>query len=149
MATTISSGTLNVSIEEDITYDGTRRTTKATHSIASVTDILRRTFTLTTSPVNVLVMAAVDYSAGFIHANVRYVRITNRDNANTVLMNTRAAADNAWFALKPGESFVLWNQPQIDADNSAIASPTLGDIVGIDAKAAANTADIDVVVASV
>ena len=149
MATTITPGTLNVSIEEDITYDGTRRTTRATHSIASVTDIFRRTFTLTTASVTVLNLTSGDSSGTFIHANVRYLRITNRDNANTVQMSTKAASDDAWFALKPGESFVLWNQPQIDADNSAISSPTLGNIIRIDAKAAANTADIDVVVASV
>lgn len=149
MATTISSGTLNVSIEEDITYDGTRRTTKATHSIASVTDILRRTFTLTTVKKNILWMVAADAAGTFIHANVRYVRITNRDNANTVHLQLAGAADNAWLVLKPSESFVLWNQPQMDADNSAIASPTYADITNLDGKTASGTADIDVVVASV
>ena len=81
-------------------------------------------------------------------ANVKYLRITNKDDTNGVSLNLESASSNNWLVLLAGQSFILSSATAaIEADDdTTIAAPTLQDIVKISAHSA-NPIDLDCYIA--
>ena len=115
MASTITSATLKVVISEQIILNGTDQGSKNTLSISGINEVAKRIVSISTTETGLLGFAtapstdlAKSYVAGqFDEDDVRYIRITNLDDANHVVLTFRDE-DSDEFALKLdyGQSFI-------------------------------------------
>ena len=180
MATTITPATLTVDIKETINLGGVQRSSTNTLTINYIKNIFRRIVTAdlrgtgTTllsfdqdndggatdgDPVNSDTSEAIP---AWAIEKVKYIRITNLDATNNVLLvlgidtdeNFGAANDMTNFLLEPGKSFTYGCPHDSIAvnDSSAGANTALGDICQIQAVYPAGAsythADLELYVAS-
>ena len=118
-------------------------------SVASVTEINQRIVSLDAGNVRTLFEFGTAIGSGtFVKANVKYLRITNKDDTNAVSLNLESATSNCWVTLTAGSSFVLSTPVSaMEADDdTTIAAPTLQDVVKINAHSA-NAIDLDCYIA--
>ena len=119
MTTTISNATLTVTITEAVTLNGYDQGSSNSFSITGVNEVVKRIVTITTTETGLLGfsndgISAIDgrqnsYVAGqFDTDNVRYIRISNKDDTNFVTLVFRSSS-GAEFAIKvdKGCSFIL------------------------------------------
>ena len=154
MATTITPGTLTVTLTEAITLGGQAQGATNTLTIQSITEVNKRIVNVPTSEVEIIAMAASNPAAGtFVEADVRYIRITNLDDTNHVTLTFKNEA-GAEFAVKldKGESFI-YNADlaggvvdTFDASGSAL-TVALADLVNITALADTAAVDLEIFVA--
>lgn len=133
MATTITAATLTVTITEAISLNGQDKGSTNTLTIASVTEVSQRIIEIPTSEITILNFAATNPGAGaFDEADVRYIRLTNKDDTNFIQLIFASENNNECaHKLDAGHSFIL------AADNS-------GGVVDIhDASASALTVSFD------
>ena len=149
MASTISSATLTVTVTESISLNGSTMGATNTLTIGSINEINQRIVTVDSGNVRTLFNFGGTISAGeFIRANVKYLRITNKDDTNTVSINIRGNATNCWVDVEPSGSFVLTtasSMMEVD-DDTTVATPVLEDLQIISAYSASG-ADLDCYVA--
>ena len=133
MATTITAATLTVTITEAVTLNGQDKGATNTLTVSSVTEVSQRIVEIPTSEITVLSFQANNPGAGtFDKADVRYIRLTNKDDTHHIeLIFASSASAECAHKLDAGHSFI------IAADNS-------GGGVGIhDASASALTVSFD------
>ena len=149
MASTISSGTLTVTVTESISLNGSTMGASNVLTVGSINEINQRIVTLDAGNVRALFEFGTVVAPGkFISANVKYLRITNKDDTNGVSLNLESASSNCWIVVLAGQSFMLSaSTAGIEADDdTTIAAPTLQDIVKISAHSA-NPIDLDCYIA--
>tara|TARA_B100000949_G_scaffold75327_1_gene67158 strand:- start:637 stop:1092 length:456 start_codon:yes stop_codon:yes gene_type:complete len=145
MATTISAGTLTVKLTESVSLNGSDMGATNTLTVAAINEINQRIVSLDAATVRTLFEFGTTIGSGtFISANVKYIRVTNKDDTNGVSLNLESAASNCWVVVLAGQSFILSaTTAAIEADDdTTIAAPTLQDIVKISAHSA-NAIDLD------
>ena len=157
MARTLTSSTLRVTIEEDLTLNGVQQGTKNTLTIPSITEVSKRIINVPASEVIVVSMSTAVSAGTFAEADVRYIRITNLDNENFVsLLFKNEDSDEFSVKLDYGQSFI-YNADLVggvvdtmDAvDNSGLTPGAFADLVNITATANTAAVDLEVFVASV
>ena len=83
MASTVTAATLTVTVSESITLNGQDLSASNEKTIASINEISKRIISIPhTSEIEVI---KIDTSVGagqFIEGNVRYIRMTNKDDTN-------------------------------------------------------------------
>jgi len=149
MASTISSATLTVTTTESITLNGSNMGATNTLSVASINEINQRIVTIDAGNVRTLFNFGGAVAAGeFVRANVKYLRITNKDDTNTVSINIRGNATNCWVEVEPSGSFMLTTaSTMMEADDdTTVATPVLEDLQIISAYSASG-ADLDCYIA--
>ena len=99
MASTIASGTLKVTIKEEIYLKGKNQGAVTELSISDVNEISSRIITVPTSEVEIIAMSTAVSSGTFVEGDVRYIRITNLDDTNHVSL-TFKNEDNDEFGVK-------------------------------------------------
>ena len=109
MASTITPATLNVTIREQITMNGTDYGSVTRYSVDNISEISRRLITTNGTGSTELIRFQPSASAGqFINTDVRYVRITNLDDTNYATLRFRGSASTDYaFRLDPTSSHVL------------------------------------------
>ncbi len=147
MATTITPATLTVTVTEAISLNGQDKGSTNVLTIASVVEVSQRIVNVPTSEVVVLAFAATNPAAGsFVEADVRYIRITNKDDTNHVTLVFRSEG-SAEFAVKldAGQSFIyngdsggVVDTMYASASALTVAFEDLVDITGL-----ADTAAVD------
>ena len=145
MALTISSATLTVTVTESISLNGSTMGASNVLTVGSINEINQRIVTLDAGNVRALFEFGTVVAPGkFISANVKYLRITNKDDTNGVSLNLESASSNCWIVVLAGQSFMLSaSTAGIEADDdTTIAAPTLQDVVKISAHSA-NVIDLD------
>ena len=167
MASTITAGTLKVTIRESITLKGREQGSTTDLSISDINEVCSRIVTATTTEAglmgflsalsNVGVTAnKVGYLAGiYDDGDIRYIRITNLDDTNYITLTFRDE-DNTEFRIKvdAGHSFIYPGDNSggvvdtMKAGGSALASG-LADLVDITVDADTAACDVEVFVASV
>ena len=163
MASTITAGTLKVTLTEQIILNGRDQGSKNTLSISSINEVVKRIVTITTTETGLLGFAtapstelSLSYRAGqFDEDDARYIRITNLDDTNHIMLRFRGE-NAAEFVLKLdyGQSFIYNGDlsggvvDTMDAAASAISTHTLEDLVDITAQADTASCDVEVFVAS-
>jgi len=172
MTTHITPGALKVTITEEMTgmvdAQGTGRDIDTTNyfTVAAAT-VSRRLVTITATEVGLLGFAvdlatapaateALTYVAGhYPKADVRYVRITNKDDTNHVILVFRSAAKEFAVVLEHGQTFAFscfqatGLAATMDANTTGV-TPTLTDLDDITADAGgAWSCDLEVFVATV
>ena len=165
MASTITAGTLKVTLTEQIILNGRDQGSKNVLSISSVNEVVKRIVTIATTETGLLGWGANPYTdisksyvAGqFDEDDTRYIRITNLDDTNHITLIFRNSGNDE-FAIKLdyGQSFIYPGDlsggvtSTFDAeDASPISSVTFGDLVDITALADTASCDVEVFVASV
>jgi len=156
MTTTITAATLTVTLTEAVSLNGYDQGSSNTLTIASITEVSKRIVNVPTSERILLAFAASQPAAGeFVEADVRYIRITNKDDTNHVSLVFRDE-EGAEFAMKldKGQSFI-YNADlsggvvdTMDANSSAL-TVALADLVDITATADTAACDLELFVAGV
>jgi len=161
MASTITASTLTITITEAITLNGSAQGATNSITVDDVNEIVKRIVTVPTTESGLLGFDSTDlfstgYLAGqFVEGDVRYIRITNKDDTNQVTLTFRSEG-SAEFALllDAGHSFLYpcdmsgGCKDTMDANSSAL-TVALEDLVDITATADTAAVDVEVFVASV
>ena len=153
MASTITAATLTVTITEAITLNDKDQGVQNTYTIASVTEINNRIVNIPTSEVIVAVMGTVVAAGQYVESTTKYIRMTNKDNANHITLVFRNE-NNDEFAVKldAGQTFIYNGDntggvvDTMDAAATAL-SVSFGDLVDITAQANTAACDLEIFVA--
>ena len=156
MATTVTSSTLRVHINEKIKLNGEQFGGETVLSIPSINEVSKRIVTAQTTERQILVFDTAAIGPGkFVQADVRYVRITNLDDTNHVTLTFKNHNDDE-FAVKLdyGQSYIYnpdlagGTVATVDAIDGAGLTLSLGNLVDITALADTAACDLEVFVAS-
>jgi len=156
MTSTVTDATLTVKITETISLKGADQGAENTLTIASIDHVMKRIVRATTTEQTILAFHASAVAAGqFLEQYVRYIRITNLDDTNFVVLTFKNENDDE-FAVKldKGQSFI-YNADStggvvdtMDAIAGGGLSLSLGDLVDITADADTAACDLELFVAS-
>jgi len=161
MASTITAGTLKVTLTEQIILNGRDQGSKNTLSISSIKDVFKRIITIAADDdATVLVFKSTTASAdGALDLqNVKYIRITNLDDTNSVGLslqldsteNNAAANASCTILLEAGRSFIMGTPDEgvhVDDDAAGILS-ALTDLESIIINPGSNAGTVEVFTAS-
>jgi hypothetical protein len=143
---------LQATITEAVTLNGKVKGGTNSIFITGINDVYERNITVPTSEVTVYTTHASTVSgAQFDYDLVKYVRITNLDSANFIILRV-ANADNDEFMLKitAGNSFILGHHASnaMNADSRAITTTVDQEITSVKAVADTAACNVEVFVAS-
>ena len=154
MASTITAATMTVTITESINLNGMNQGATNNLSLASIAEVSKRIVNVPASEVEVVAMSTAVAAGTFVESTVKYIRITNLDDTNHVVLTFKSEGNHE-FAVKldKGQSFIYNGDVSggvvdtMDASGSAL-SLALEDLVNITALAATAACDLEVFVAS-
>ena len=156
MATTITAATLTVTLTEEISLNGQDKGSTNALTVASVTEVSQRIVEVPTSEITILSFQATNPGAGtFDEADVRYIRLTNKDDTNHITLVFRSASSTECaHKLDAGQSFIYAGTAagivvtHLASGSPDIgSSPTLVDLVAITAFANSAACDLELFVA--
>ena len=150
MASTITSGTLTVKLTESVSLNGSDMGATNTLTVAAINEVSQRIVTIDASNVRRLFEFGTVIGRGkFISANVKYIRITNKDDTNPVSLNIESASSNCWVTVTAGSSW--WMSATTGAmeadDDTTVVAPVFQDITKISGHGGTNAIDVDCYVA--
>ena len=161
MATTITPSTLTVTVSESITLNGQAQGGSSTKSISSIKEIYKRIVRCADdSDCTIAVFKADNYDAdgALTLANVRYIRVTNLDNANPMNLSLQIAGAEGGTAnmsttvlVSAGESFIIHtvHDGLATSDANATIVTALNDLESILIDPLSEDIDVEVFIASV
>jgi len=149
MASTLTATTLKVTIREQITLNGTPYGAKTEFSLNNISEVSRRLLTTNGTGSTTIIRFQPSASAGqFINTDIRYLRITNLDNANYATLRFIGSGSTDYaFRLDPTGSHLLMSTQTSGSSNVGVTSyadisgVTLTDLRTI--RAYADTAAVD------
>ena len=160
MASSVTPATLTVKISESVILNGSEQGNTNTLTISNVSKISREIFNCDLTENNVVWFTDFDDTIDnaslhnrFERSQTRYVRLTNLDDTNYVVLIIRNAADDETaLKLGPGASFIVNGTESgveliNDSNGAAISSITLADLSSINAVANTANCDLEVFVA--
>ncbi len=150
MSSTITPATLTVTHTEAVTLNGVDRGVTNTLTIESINEISHRIVTIDTAAARTLLTLGTTAGAGaFIKSNIRYIRITNKDNTNFVTLGMLdTSGDTAYVKLEAGQTFCMYND-DLEANTSGAAWSAWSEIDTFNAQADTADVDLEVFIASV
>ena len=157
MTTTLTAATLTITLTESIELNGVEQGGTSTKTISSVNEVSKRIVTVTSTEAEVIAFHASAISSGtFIEGDVRYIRFTNLDDTNFIVLTFKNEDDDE-FAIKldAGHSFIYPgdNSGGVVDTMDAIAATgltlALGDLVNVTADADTASCDMEIFIASV
>ena len=164
MASTITAGTMKVTITESIILNGRQQGGTNTFSIASINEVFKR---IVTCPASQDTTVALFQSAvsdniealALDTQDVKYIRVTNLDDTNSVNLSLQidageddsAADESGTILLAAGHSFLMGTSHDSVCvnDTNATIDVTLHDLESILVDPGGNAVDLEVLVASV
>ena len=158
MATTITNATMVVTIKEDLTLNGQQQGSTTTLNISNVDEVFKQIVTCTTDRNELFAAIGSGTDRGsFVEGNIRYIRITNLDNAyHVTLFFKNESNDEFAVKLDYGQSFIYNGDlsggvvDTFDANSGGAASSgQLADLTNIYAQADTASVDLEIFVASI
>ena len=152
MATTVTNATLSVTITEGVSLNGHTYGNTNTLEIANIDEVFQRVIEVPTGGATLFQFDTSAVSGQqFDEDNVKYMRITNLDDTNFIRIEVESdTSTEVFYKLGAGESLLLYAaKDSMDADSSAIGSPTLADITAVKGVADTASVDCEIFVASV
>ena len=144
--------TLTVTISETLSMNGSAQGSTNKMTITDINEVSRRIVTCPTSEITLLTFAAAYGAGAFVAGDVRYVRITNKDTVNSVMITTLAAGTtNCAIRLDPGASYLIQSDTTAATgvvDYAADDSDSLEDVTSITGIADTATVDLEIFVAT-
>jgi hypothetical protein len=138
---------LKVTIKEELILNGADLGTENVFTDSSITFSDRRVMALDTSTRTVILFNTQPSAGTYADGSVEYMRITNIDDTNSIVLDIRGNSEQYFVDLEPKCSFLLSNNV-MDANDEA--SPQLfstSNIDSISAKAKAGTPKIEYFIA--
>ena len=149
MASTVTSSTLYVTLTESITLNGADHGSKKKISITGINEVSKRISTVATTPGTQIYAGSSANSFGtYVTNNVKYIRITNLDDTNFVVLHLEGNSHYAQLKLNPGHVLILTDVSSAFDNASAVSSYSAEDITRIDAMADTAACDIELFVAT-
>lgn len=149
MASTLDTSNLTVTITEQLTSNGQVVNYSNQVVLANIKPFDPRIMTIPTSEVTVVEFAAAVAAGTFIAANVKYVRITNKDDTNFLRVRvTKISGQTFDVQVDPGKSFLMGNVKE-SANTNGGAFSAFVDADNISAQADTAPIDIEYFVASI
>ena len=155
MATTITAATLTVTLTEEITLNGQDKGSTNALTVASVTEVSQRIVNVPTSEVVILAMGTAVAAGQLVEGDVRYIRLTNKDDTNHITLVFKSENNNECsHLLDAGHSFIYPGDNSGGVVNTHDASASaltvsLDDLVDITAQANTAACDLEIFVAGV
>ena len=155
MATTITAATLTVTLTEEITLNGQDKGSTNALTVASVTEVSQRIVNVPTSEVVILAMGTAVAAGQLVEGDVRYIRLTNKDDTNHITLVFKSDNNNECsHLLDAGHSFIYPGDNSGGVVNTHDASASaltvsLDDLVDITAQANTAACDLEIFVAGV
>ena len=154
MASTVTTATMTVTVSESIILNGKNQGSTNTLSIPAIANVSKRIVNVPASEVEIVAMSTAVAAGTFVESTVKYIRITNLDDTNHVVLTFKSEGNHE-FAVKldKGQSFIYNGDVSggvvdtMDASGSAL-SLALEDLVNITALADTAACDLEVFVAS-
>ena len=154
MTSTLTAATMTVTVTESINLNGQNQGATNTLSLASIAEVSKRIVNVPASEVEIVAMSTAVAAGTFVESTVKYIRITNLDDTNHVVLTFKSEGNHE-FAVKldKGQSFIYNGDVSggvvdtMDASGSAL-SLALEDLVNITALADTAACDLEVFVAS-
>ena len=107
MATTLSSATMTVRIVESIKLNGVEQGAVNIRAISSINEVSKRILSIPTSEVTISSFSTAVSTGTFIEGDVRYIRITNKDDTNFVYLVFKNEYNNEFcIKLDSGQSYI-------------------------------------------
>ena len=107
MASTITAATLTVKLTETVSLNGKDQGATNTMAIASIAEVHKRIVTVPQSEVTIANFGTAVAAGTFDEAKVRYIRLTNKDDANHLYIVFKNEYNNeCCMKLDKGQSFI-------------------------------------------
>lgn len=144
--------TLTVTVSEDITLNGRSRGSEVVQSVTSISEVYHRIMNVTQNVSHTLLelstTAAATEGQKPLDTSLQYLRITNLDGSNNVVVEVLDSSSEEYAVLLgPNESFIL-NNAKIDAnasgDSSVGAETDMTNIDKISATGNGGACDVEV-----
>ena len=162
MASTITAATLRVNIEEHIILNGKQQGGTNTLNIGSINEVFKRIVSCPANNETTLIHFHSSVADGTLAPvdidNVKYIRVTNLDNANSLTLSLQsdvgeddsAADESASILIEAGRSFIMGtpNDGIGISDANANLVTDLVDLESLVVQPGSNTVDVEVFVAS-
>ena len=148
MASSISNANLSVTVTESLTLNGANHGSTKRINITGVNEVSKRIMTTATTGTQVYSGSTAAAHGTFVTNDVKYVRITNLDNENFVVLHLEGNSHYAQLSLAPGHVFFLTDVSSVFDSEAAVTSFSAEDITRIDAMADTAAVDIEIMVAS-
>jgi len=150
-----AAATMTVTLTEALTINSKDYGSTQSFTIASIANVNRRITTVTTTEASIMTFSTAMGPGQYIPGKVRYMRFTNLDDTNFVILTfANEDDDEAAIKLDAGNSFVLVGDNSggmvdvLDAKDSALTY-SLGDLKSITADADTGSCDLEIFVAEV
>ena len=149
MATNLKTSSITTIITEKITLNGKDFGNTTTKLITGIKDVSQRIIRVlsATNGTQVYAGGTAVGPGTFISTNVEYIRITNLDGSNYVILHLEGNSHYGQIKLPAGKSFILGTPVGFDNAND-IDSFSSETITKIEAKANTANVDVEVFVAS-
>ena len=156
MATTITAATLTVTLTEAISLNGQDKGSTNELTIASITEVLQRIIAVPVSEIEVLAFTdSIPGSAtaiGLIKVDVRYIRLTNKDDTNFIQITILSENNNECaHKLEAGHSLMIPISAEgvVDVHDASASALTVSfdDITSVTALANTGECDLEIFVA--
>lgn len=150
MASTITASNLTVTISEAINLNGQSINSENQLVIPSINEVDKRIMTIPiAAEATVCVFGSLAAAGTYIAANVKYIRITNKDDTNFVRVRvTKSGAETFDIKLEAGKSFFMGNVKE-SVSATAVAFSAFVDMTSINAQADTAAVDLEIFVASI
>ena len=154
MASTITAGTLKVTIKEEIYLKGKNQGEITTLSISSINEVFKRIVTCASSQTTTIATFANDAyeTVGAIDIeDSRYIRVTNLDDTNSVELAVVTVGTTYQVKLDYGQSHILGSANDLmlaEADTTP-SFGTMADVKSLRIRPGTSAVDIEIFVASV
>lgn len=149
MANTITAQSLTVTISENIVLNNQPINSDNQFTISNITQVDKRLVSIPTSEITVVSFGAANAAGTFIAANVKYIRITNKDDTNFVRIRvTKSGADTFDIKLEAGKSFMMGNTKE-SVSATAVTFSAFTDATSINAQADTAAVEIEYFVATI
>ena len=148
-----SAATMTVTLTEAVTINSKDYGSTQSFTVASIANVDRRIFSATTTEQTIMTFSSVMAAGQSIPASVQYIRFTNLDDTNHVVLTiANENDDEVAIKLDKGRSFLLAGDvaggmaDMLDMKDSAL-SLSLGDLKSITIDADTASCDMELFVA--
>tara|TARA_X000001388_G_scaffold35533_2_gene25031 strand:+ start:2161 stop:2616 length:456 start_codon:yes stop_codon:yes gene_type:complete len=150
MATTVATATLSVEIRESITLNNSSYDQTVSHTVAGIGNIFKRIFSIpasTTTTLATFISSVTDNQ--FDVEDTKYIRVTNLDDTDVLILTKAFNATSAATELKAGKS-VLYFTPNGNGATSKAGITTTDDIetLFVHNPHGGNALDLEIVIAT-
>ena len=150
-----AAATMTVTVTEALTINNKDYGSKQSFNKASITNVDRRVLTATTTETSIMTFSTVMAAGQSIPAKVQYLRFTNLDDTNFIVLTfANENDDEAAVKVDAGNTFILAGDnaggmaDMLDAKDSAL-SLSLGDLKSRTVDADTASCDVEVFVAEI